>query len=162
MANKVVNGKPGAQGTMFLYDEQGRYVGKSRANAAGNLIYTDEHGNYKGRCKAGPGHHVILVPDGSAKENSRAGSRRSTPAGPPAASGYLGFAVLSLVFLILGGLSAACLYYDLRWGLDVGFLEVAGVLLGVLTLAADLLILADFCKKKRLRKKNNSSEDPSS
>ena len=162
MANKIVNSKPGPNGSRLLYDEKGRYMGRSIKNAAGNLVFLDSKGKYTGRCKPGAGNHMIIVPESGAKENSRAGSRRSTPAGPPAASGYLGFAVLSLVFLILGGLSAACLYYDLRWGLDVGFLEVAGVLLGVLTLAADLLILADFCKKKRLRKKNNSSADPSS
>ena len=52
------------------------------------------------------------------------------------------------IAVIIGGLSAYCLCFDLRWGLNVSFLEVAGTLLGAVTLAADILLIADFCKKK--------------
>lgn len=162
MANKIVNSKPGPNGSRLLYDEKGRYLGRSVKNAAGNQVFLDSKGNYAGRCKPGPGNHTILVPESGAKENDHTSSHRSIPASSVSPSGYWGFAVVSLIFLIIGGLGAACLYYDLRWGLDVGFLEVAGFLLGILTIAADLLILSDYFKKKRLRKNNRSPADPSS
>lgn len=148
MANKVTNSKPGPNGSRLLYDEKGRYIGRSVKNAAGNQVFLDSKGNYAGRCKAGPGDHVLVVPKNSPEETGRSGSRTGAGTGASPSSGYLGFAVLSVLFLILGGLSAACLYYDLRWGLDLSFLEVAGTLLGLLTLAVDILLIVDFRKNK--------------
>lgn len=148
MANRIASSKPGPNGSRLLYDEKGRYVGRSVRNAAGNQVFLDNKGNYAGRCKSGPGSHVIVVPECGKAESGSPGNRRSTAAGASRLSDYLGLAFVSLLFLIIGGLSAYCLCFDLRWGLDVSFLEVAGTLLGAVTLAADILLIADFCKKK--------------
>lgn len=149
MANKVVNSKPGPNGSRLLYDEKGRYVGRSVKNAAGNQVFLDSKGNYAGRCKSGAGNHVIVVPKNSAEENGRSCSRTGAGTGASPSSGYLGFAIVSVLFLIIGALSAYCLCFDLRWGLDVSFLELAGTLLGLLTLAVDILLFVDYCKIKK-------------
>ena len=146
MANKVTNSKPGPNGSRLLYDKKGRYVGRSVKNAAGNQVFLDDKGNYAGRCKSGPGNHVIVVPENGASETGSAGGHPG--AGPSISFGVWGFAVVSVLFLIIGGLSACCLCFDLRWGLDVSFLEVAGTLLGALTLAADILLIVDLGKNK--------------
>ena len=151
MANKVTNSKPGPNGSRLLYDEKGRYVGRSVKNAAGNQVFLDDKGNYAGRCKSGPGNHVIVVPECGRAETSISGSTSShsgASTGASPSSGHLGFAIVSVLFLILGALSAYCLCFDLRWGLDVSFLEVAGTLLGLLTLAVDILLIVDYCKNK--------------
>lgn len=149
MANKVVNSKPGPNGSRLLYDEHGRYVGRSVKNAAGNQVFLDNKGNCAGRCKSGPGSHTIIVPESRSAENSSSGSSSGPVSDTSRSSAYGGFAVLSVLFLILGGLSAYCLCFDLRWGLDVSFLEVAGTLLGLLTLAVDILLIVDYCKSKK-------------
>lgn len=114
MANKVTNSKPGPNGSRLLYDKKGRYVGRSVKNAAGNQVFLDDKGNYAGRCKSGPGNHVIVVPENGAAETGSAGGHPG--AGPSSSSGVWGFAVVSVLFLIIGGLSACCLCFDLRGG----------------------------------------------
>ena len=81
MANKVTNSKPGPNGSRLLYDEKGRYVGRSVKSAAGNQVFLDSKGNYAGRCKSGPGSHVIVVPECGKAESGSPGNRRSTAKG---------------------------------------------------------------------------------
>lgn len=81
MANRITSSKPGPNGSRLLYDEKGRYVGRSVRNAAGNQIFLDNNGNYAGRCKSGPGSHVIVVPECGKAESGSPGNRRSTAAG---------------------------------------------------------------------------------
>ena len=152
MANRVVNSKPGPNGSRLLSDEKGRYLGRSVKNAAGNQVFLDSKGNYAGRCKSGPGNHTIIVPESRPSGTGSTGSASGAGAGSSGNSGYLGFAVLSLLFLLMGGLSAVCLYEELQWGLKVGFLEVAGTVLGLLTLTADILLILALCRKKRQHK----------
>ena len=52
MANRITSSKPGPNGSRLLYDEKGRYVGRSVRNAAGNQVFLDNKGNYAGRCRA--------------------------------------------------------------------------------------------------------------
>ena len=146
MANRVVNSKPGPNGSRLLYDEKGRYLGRSVENAVRNQVFLDSRGNYAGRCKSGPGNHRIIVSESRPSETGS--SVGAAGAGSSGKSGYLGFVVLSILFLLMGALSAVCLYDDLQWGLKVGFLEVAGTALGILTLAADILRLAELYRKK--------------
>ena len=148
MANKVTNSKPGPNGSRLLYDEKGRYVGRSVKNAAGNQVFLDSKGNYAGRCKSGPGNHVIVVPESGTAETGSTISRSGASTDSSGSSGKWGFTIVSVLFLILGALSAYCLCFDLRWGLDVSFLELAGTLLGLLTLAVDILLIVDYCKNK--------------
>lgn len=148
MANKVTNSKAGPNGSRLLYDEKGRYVGRSVKNAAGNQVFLDSKGNYAGRCKSGPGNHVIVVPESETAETGSTISRSGASTDSSGSSGMWGFAIVSVLFLILGALSAYCLCFDLRWGLDFSLLEVAGTLLGLLTLAVDILLIVDYCKNK--------------
>ena len=159
MANRVVNSKPGPNGSRLLYDEKGQYLGRSVENAAGNQVFLDGRGNYAGRCKSGPGNHTIIVPESRPSGTGSTGSASGAGAGSCGNSGYLGFAVLSLLFLLMGGLSAACLYEELQWGLKVGFLEVAGTVLGLLTLTADILLILALCRKKRQHKEEKGPAD---
>lgn len=146
MANRVANSKPGPNGSRLLYDEKGRYLGRSVENAVGNQVFLDSRGNYAGRCKSGPGNHRIIVSESRSSETGSSGG--AAGAGSSGKSVYLGFVVLSILFLLMGALSAVCLYNDLQWGLKVGFLEMAGTALGILTLAADILLLAELYRKK--------------
>ena len=150
MANRVANSKPGPNGSRLLYDEKGRYLGRSVENAVGNQIFLDSRGNYAGRCKSGPGNHRIIVSESRPSETGSSGG--AAGAGSSGKFVYLGFVVLSILFLLMGALSAVCLYDDLQWGLKAGFLEMAGTALGILTLAADILLLAELYRKKRARK----------
>ena len=100
MANRITSSKPGPNGSRLLYDEKGRYVGRSVKNAAGNQVFLDNKGNYAGRCKSGPGSHVIVVPERGKAESGSPGNRRSTAAGASRLSDYPGLAFVSLLFLI--------------------------------------------------------------
>ena len=157
MANRVANSKPGPNGSRLLYDERGRYLGRSVENAVGNQVFLDSRGNYAGRCKSGPGNHRIIVSESRPSETGSSGG--AAGAGSSGKSGYLGFVVLSILFLLMGALSAVCLYDDLQWGLKVGFLEMAGTALGVLTLATDILLLAEHYRKKRQHKEEKAPAD---
>ena len=73
MANRVANSKPGPNGSRLLYDEKGRYLGRSVENAVGNQIFLDSRGNYAGRCKSGPGNHRIIVSESRPSETGSSG-----------------------------------------------------------------------------------------
>ena len=96
MANRVANSKPGPNGSRLLYDERGRYLGRSVENAVGNQVFLDSRGNYAGRCKSGPGNHRIIVSESRPSETGSSGG--AAGAGSSGKSGYLGFVVLSILF----------------------------------------------------------------
>ena len=54
MARKRIVNRPGFFGTMYHYDERGRFVGKSRPALFGaQRVYTDHHGQFMGVSRSG-------------------------------------------------------------------------------------------------------------